>query len=122
MEYKTVSSEFVKFYYHAKDNQLDKLKTVCNSDCKFTYNEHEMCGVDTYIKFLKGEKIKKMLHLIKTATPQPHENGIIIVVSGIMKLNNDFLNSHSFIETIYLKKEYSNYVVTNSILNTTLIF
>jgi hypothetical protein len=113
--WEVLGEEFAKAYYNTFDSNREQLLALYAPDAMFTFEEHRAQG-QVAIKEILTEKLRfsSIQHVVTKVDCQPTtENGILILVTGRLKTDDD--PPHGFSQTFYVKPQNNSYFLFHDI-------
>ncbi|KAK2188959.1 hypothetical protein NP493_119g08015 [Ridgeia piscesae] len=115
MPWETLGEQFVTQYYQIFDTNREQLVALYHPTAMFTFEEHKAQGQDQ-IKDILTNKLRFSLiqHIVTKIDCQPTpENGVIILVTGRLKTDND--PPHAYSQLFYIKPANDSFFLFHDI-------
>jgi len=97
-----VAQAFLSFFYQTFDSDRSKLGAVYQKSSMLTWEGNNCLGSDNIVRKLMELKFKKTSHVPRNTDVQPSGcGGLIIVVSGDLKLDDD-QNPLKFVDVFHI--------------------
>lgn len=117
--YKSITEEFLKYYYETYDKYIPDLANLYSADSKFTWMNNEVMGFNNLLKMFVELNLTSVTHQIKEYSGQPM-GPKTLMVNAVGLLNDDNSGNYvKFSESIILQynEDLESFVIHNTILN-----
>ncbi|ESO07500.1 hypothetical protein HELRODRAFT_75913 [Helobdella robusta] len=109
-----LGEEFVKTYYTTFEHHRDQLIALYSPDAMFTFEEHKAQGQAAIKEILTKLRFGSIQHVVTKVDCQPtSDSGIIVLVTGRLKADND--HPHGFSQTFFIKPCNNSYFICHDI-------
>eukprot|EP01006_Ploeotia_vitrea_P064469 TRINITY_DN87934_c0_g1_i1.p1 TRINITY_DN87934_c0_g1~~TRINITY_DN87934_c0_g1_i1.p1 ORF type:complete len:124 (+),score=1.12 TRINITY_DN87934_c0_g1_i1:67-438(+) len=112
-QWQQVGESFVTFYYGQFDSDRSKLEAVYKDQSLLTFEGSQFQGTGNILGKLKGLTFQKVAHQVQTTDCQPLPDGVLVVVSGLLKTDDD--EPQRFCQSFKLSNDNGNYWVANDV-------
>ncbi|XP_055343696.1 probable nuclear transport factor 2 [Paramacrobiotus metropolitanus] len=116
-QFEQIGQAFVKHYYTLFDNQQSRTESLINmyyqQGCFQTFEGNQAAGHDAIRQKLAALTFQRIARSITSVDCQPLPDGIMVVVLGQLKTDED--QPQSYVESFVLKASGGNYFITNNV-------
>ncbi|CAG8589115.1 9645_t:CDS:2 [Ambispora gerdemannii] len=115
MDYNSIASEFIKYYYSVFEQDRSGLATLYRDQSMLTFEGNQFQGATPIVQKLTSLPFQKVLHKVSTLDAQPGPaNALLVVVTGELLIDQE-TNATRFTQVFQLISEGATYWVLNDV-------